>query len=584
VKLTTFHILKRTVRYARPFWLHIILLFILNLLATPIALLKPIPLKLIIDNGFGSLPVPTFISTFFPGNFEYTFQTIVLIAAGLVIVTALIENVNNIIVWLLETFTGEKLVLNFRTILFNHIQRLSLAYHDKKGIFHSLYRVQWDSMSSRSLLIDNLSPLLSSSVTLVSMVFIMFLINWKFAAIALCVIPPLYLLTKISSRRLKKDWNKVKEDESMAMAVVHEVLSALRVVKAFGQEENEQERFINKSDKAVKGQIKLAWIGSSYNFLMGMVFASGTALFIFIGAGYVKSEQITLGELTMIMAYLAQVFGPLQSINRRINNLQSSFSGLERVFNLLDQEKEVRENPNAVHLVKAKGNIGFRDVSFTYENGKQALHNISFDVITGDRVGIMGSTGAGKTTLISLLMRFYDASDGSIVIDGENIRKFKLADYRNQFSLVLQDTVLFSSSIAENIRYGRPSATDKEIIDAAIAANAHDFIINCTKGYETEVGERGMQLSGGERQRIALARAFIKNAPILILDEPTSSVDMNTEKVILEAMERLMAGRTTFMITHRVDTLHSCKLVLHLENGRLIDIKGKHDMDFSDQK
>jgi ATP-binding cassette, subfamily B, bacterial len=578
-KYSTIGIFIRTLSYARTYWLHIFIIFALNLLATPIALLRPVPLKLLIDNGFGSLPVPKYISFFFPADFQFTFTAVIIIAASLILVTALVENINVVITWVLETFTGEKLVLNFRTILFNHIQRLSLSFHDQKGITHSLYRIQWDAMNTRSLLIDNLLNLISSTISMISMLVVMFSINWRFAMIALGVIPLLYFLTRQSSVRLKKDWNRVKDDENLAMAVVHESLSALRVVKAFGQEENEQERFISQSDKALKGQIRLARIGSFYNFLIGMVFACGTALSVFLGAEYVKSGKITLGDLTLIMAYLAQLFIPMKNISKKINDLQGSVTGVERVFRLLDQEKEVEESPHALHLLKSKGSFSFSNVSFSYENNVQVLHNISFNIRAGDRVGIMGSTGAGKSTLISLLMRFYDATEGIIGIDGVHIRKFRLADYRNQFSLVLQEPVLFSTTIAENIRYGKPGATDKEIVDAAKAANAHDFIVKSNNGYDTQVGERGMQLSGGERQRISLARAFIKNAPVLILDEPTSSVDLKTEGLIMDAMERLMAGRTTFLITHRLDTLSTCNIILHIEGGMLVDVLRDFDLD-----
>ena len=579
MKYTAIGLYKRILMNARPFWPYLVIIFILNLIATPIILLRPLPLKLIIDNGFGSLPVPGFISMFFPVDFQFTFFAVIMVAVGLVVLTALIENINILFMWILETLTGEKIVLQIRTILFNHIQRLSLAFHDRKGISHSLYRLQWDAMSARSLLIDNLSPLLSSIITLVSMMFIMLSINWRFALIALCVIPPLYYLTRLSAKKLKKGWDQVKDDEYLAMSFVHETLSGLRVVKAFGQENNEQARFTRQSEQAIKGHMKLAWTGSMYHFLIGMALAAATALFIYLGATYVKSGQMTLGNLILIMAYLAQLFGPLQSINKTINDLQSSISGVERVFTLLDNEKEVTENVNAKHLTKSIGHISFRDVSFGYQIDSLAIQHITFDVKAGDRVGIMGSTGAGKSTLVSLLMRFYDASGGIITIDGEDIKKYKLADYRNQFSLVLQEPVLFSTSIAENIRYGRPGASEKEIINAAIAANAHDFIIKSKAGYETTVGERGMQLSGGERQRIALARAFIKNAPVLILDEPTSSVDLKTEGLIMEAMERLMMGRTTFMITHRLDTLSSCNVILHLEEGRLMDAKRDSGMN-----
>ena len=555
----------------RPYWAHIGGLFLLNLLSTPIALLKPFALKFLIDSGFGSQPVPGFISALFSSTFIFEFTDIVWIAAVLVILIALIENIYGVVSWVLETFTGEKLVLNFRIILFNHIQRLSLAYHDKKGTSDSIYRIQSDTMSVRSFLTGQISPLVSSVITLVSMIGIMFLINWHFALIAMSVIPPLFFLTRVSTKRMRKDWKKVKEDESLAMSVVHEVLNSIRIVKAFVQEEYEGKRFIDKADEAIKGQIKVAWSISLFNLIVGVIFAIATALFIYLGAEYVHAGKMTLGELTLVIAYMAQVFGPIQSISKNLNGIQSSVASIERVFSMLDHEKEVQEDPEAMHMVKAKGFIEFKNVSFFYEKSQPVLHDISFKVKAGDRVGIMGSTGAGKTTLLSLVNRFYDPTNGSILIDGTDITKYKLPDYRNQFAIVLQEPVLFSTSIAENIRYGKPNAAEKEIIEAAKSANAYEFIVKCKHGFDTLVGDRGMQLSGGQRQRIALARAFVKNAAMLVLDEPTSSVDVRTEAQIIEAMGRLMEGRTTFMITHRLDTLDYCNVILHIENGRLVE-------------
>ena len=581
MQYSTYHLIKRIIEQARPYWIHILGSFMLTLLATPVALLKPYALKILIDSGFGNQPLPDFITFFFPAGFNFSFSTVAIIAAVLVIAIALIDNIFNVAEWMLEVYTGEKLVLGFRTRLFDHIQRLSLAYHDKKGTADSLYRLQWDTMGIRSFLISNLSPLVSSVITLISMIAVMFFINWHFALIALCVIPPLFILTRRSTIRLKRDWNKVKDDESIAMSVVHEVMGSLRVVKAFGQEANEGERFSNWSNKALKGQIKLAWMGASFYFIVGMIFATGTALFIYLGATYVHEGTMTLGNLTLVLAYLAQIFGPLQNISKKLNDIQGSVSSIERVFTLFDQEKEVKESPNAIHLYKTTGAFEFKEVSFSYEKENAVLQNISFEIKPGDRVGIMGSTGAGKSTLISLLTRFYDAASGTITIDGVDIKDYKLEDYRKQFSIVLQEPVLFSTSIGENIRYGQPGASQHDIIEAAKAANAHEFIMNFKDGYDTSVGERGMQLSGGERQRISLARAFIKNAPVLILDEPTSSLDIKTESQIMEAMERLMKGRTSFMITHRLDTLSTCNLILHLEHGRLVEVKRDEQIDIA---
>ena len=577
-------LLKKTFHEARTFWPHITFLFVIKLLATPLALMGPVAIAILIDSAFGSVALPAFVKFFFPANYEFSFNIIIAISASILILTALIENIVAVLAWVFETFTGEKIILKFRATVFNHIQRLSLTYHDKKGISDSIYRMQWDTTGLRTFLLDNIFPLVQSVITLLSMVIVMFLIQWQLASIALCVIPPLFILTRLSSKRLNRDWNRVKEDESLAMSVVHEVLSALRVVKAFGQENNENTRFIKQSGKAVQGHIKVAWIASSFNFLMGMVFSTGTALFIYFGAKYVQSGQMTLGQLTLVISYLGMVFGPLQSISKNYNNLQSSVISLNRVYALLDHEKEVKETAHSTYLNRAKGSFAFQNVSFEYLNDKTVLEDISFDIKAGDRVGIMGFTGSGKSTLISLLMRFYDTTNGTISIDGHDIKQVKLADYREQFSIVLQEPVLFSTTIKENIIYGKPDATEKEIIDAAKAANAHDFITRCINGYDTEVGERGMQLSGGERQRISIARAFIKNAPVLILDEPTSSVDIQTEAKILEAMERLMIGKTTFMVTHRLDSLSTCNVILHLEQGKLVEVVRDHDINYIARK
>jgi ATP-binding cassette subfamily B protein len=272
------------------------------------------------------------------------------------------------------------------------------------------------------------------------------------------------------------------------------------------------------------------------------------------------------------MAYLAQLYGPIEAISKKAADMQSSLVSAERAFALLDEEPDVAERPNARPLSRASGAVAFRDVSFAYDRDRTVLHRFTFEVAAGTRVGIAGSTGAGKTTLVSLLTRCYDPIAGQILLDGVDLRDYRLADLRNQFGIVLQEPVLFSTSIAENIAYARPSASAEEIIAAAKAANAHDFIARLPSGYATLVGERGICLSGGERQRVALARAFLKNAPILILDEPTSSVDVRTEAAILEAMERLMQGRTTFLIAHRPDTLRLCDTLLIVENGRLATV------------
>jgi ATP-binding cassette subfamily B protein len=356
------------------------------------------------------------------------------------------------------------------------------------------------------------------------------------------------------------------------MSVIHETLSSLRVVKAFVKEDHENQRFIKKSHKAVRGQLKVALIGGGFDLLVGLLIATGTALFLYFGAVYVRNGSITIGDLVLIMAYLGQLFGPLTTISKQINYLQSSFAGLERAFFLLNEKEDVEESKNPITLERSKGLVEFKNVGFYYKRDQYVIEDISFRIEPGRNVAIVGPTGSGKSTILSLLTRFYEPCNGEILVDGINIKHYKITDYRNQFGIVLQEPVLFSTTIAENISYGKPEASYDDIIKAAKAANAHSFISKFPEAYDTQVGERGMQLSGGERQRISIARAFLKNAPILILDEPTSAIDVNTEAIIMDAMERLMEGRTTFLVTHRLDTLNKCDLLIHLEMGKIIDV------------
>jgi ATP-binding cassette subfamily B protein len=385
----------------------------------------------------------------------------------------------------------------------------------------------------------------------------------------------LFLVTQVYRRRLRKRSREVKRLETSALAVVQEVLAALRVVKAFGQEDREQERFFRRSSEGVQARLRLTLIEGGFGLLVGLISAIGTSAVLWVGIRHVQSGVLTLGELLLVMSYLSQLYDPLKTMSKKAASLQSHLAGAERAFALLDEAPDVVERPKARPLVHAAGAVAFRNVSFAYEQERPILHDLSFEIPAGTRVGIAGTTGAGKTTLVSLLTRFYDPTAGQILLDGVDLRDYKLADLRSQFAIVLQEPVLFSTSIAENIAYARPGAGEREIAAAAQAAGAHDFITRLPQGYATLVGERGMRLSGGERQRIALARAFLKDAPILILDEPTSSVDTKTEAAIMMAMEQLMRGRTTFMIAHRLSTLDLCDVRVDIEYGQIMSISNQ---------
>ena len=367
--------------------------------------------------------------------------------------------------------------------------------------------------------------------------------------------------------RLRDSWHRSKQMDSSAISLVQEVLGSLRVVKAFGGETQEQERFVLQSGKGVGLRIAVSYRAGVFKLIVGLTIAVGMALALFIGGLHVRSNRITLGDLVIVMAYLAQLYTPLAMTTNKIGALQSALASIERAFSVFGEPAEVIERPDARALARAKGSVIFQHVSFGHRDNSPVLDNVSFEVAAGSSVGIVGKTGAGKTTLVNLLSRFYDPTDGRVLLDGVDIREFKLADLRNQFGLVPQDPVLFSRTIADNIAYTSADAAENDIIEAAKAANAHDFIMKLPDGYRTVVGERGATLSGGERQRVALARAFLKNAPILILDEPTSSIDLKTEALIMEATQRLIRGRTAFIIAHRLSTVKNCDILLTIEHG-----------------
>lgn len=564
-------IYRRLLLQVKPYWFHIAGTFLLDLLSTPLALLTPLPLKIVVDNVIGSEALPSFLDALLPATLARSKTTLLVFAVSFVVFIAILRPLLGLASSLLRTYTSEKMVLEFRARLLHHAQCVSLSYHDSKGTFDSTYRIQYDAPAIQWTTIDGIVPLIITSLWLVGMFYVTALIDSQLALIALLVSPFLFLVTRISSGSLRTQWLDYQKFESSAMSVVQEVLGAVRVVKAFGREERERERFVHNFSKAIWIRIRVVAIQNFVSSLINLITAVGYAVILFMGVQHVQTGILTLGELLIVESYIVQLYGPLQSIGNQVTGLQRSLASAERAFLLLDQAPDVVEIKNAQPISRAKGAVTFHNVSFGFNNN-QVLEGISFEVPAGTHLGIAGKTGAGKTTLVNLLMRFFDPTSGQILLDGVDLRDYKLADLRNQFAIVLQEPVLFSTSIAENIAYAKPDASEREIIAAAKAANAHDFISKLPQGYETQVGERGMCLSGGERQRISLARAFLKDAPILILDEPTSSVDTKTETAIMEAMERLVHGRTTFMIAHRLSTLDICDLRMEIEDGRLINL------------
>lgn len=554
-------------RLIAPFRGRLALILLVTLTAIPLSLLTPVPLKIAVDSILGSRPLPPALDAVTPSSMVQSQGAMLVFVFGMYVVIMLANQVQGLALWRLSSYTGERMILAFRSRLFEHLQRLCVSYHDEHGPADSAYRLQHDAASIKQIPIDVVIPFVRSTAMLAGIVTLMFMIDWELALIALGLAPLIFGLTNECGRRLRKKWSEVKRTETATMRCVHEVLSATRVVRAFGRERDEHRRFVDHAVDWVKGHNQLAKIGSGFDFALSMVVACGTAGALLLGIYHVQKGLLSLGDFLLAMAYMAQLVGPLDMATKKVAELQSCATGFRRAWSILSVPPAVSESAHPVPISRAEGAVSFKDVSFSYDGKRQVLHRTSFTVPAGTRVGIVGKTGGGKSTLLNLLTRFYDPTEGAVTLDGIDLRDYRVEDLRRQFAVVLQEPVLFSGTIADNIRYGRPGCTDAEVERAAKAAHAHDFIQALPDGYATEVGDRGGRLSGGERQRISLARAFLRDAPILILDEPTSSLDVQTEGAIMEAMEELMRGRTTFLIAHRVSTLKHCDLQLTLRHG-----------------
>jgi len=561
---------RRLARQAAASWHLVAVLFLVSLLASPLALLAPLPLKIAVDSVVGSRPLPGFLNALLPAGAARSTSGLLILVAALAVFVALANQLQVAVQKYLTVLAGERLQLDFRAQIFRHLQRMSLSYHDTIGTADSVYRIQQDAPAIRSIVIDGFIPLVGSAVTLAGMVYVTIRIDWQLALVALATSPALLLVARAYRPRLRSQSREVRRLESAALGVVHEVLGALRVVKAFGQEEREGDRFVHRSGDGVLGRVRLALAEGRFAVAIGLITAVGTTIVLYLGIAHVRSGMLTLGGLLLVMGYVAKLYDPMKTISRKVATLQGYLVSVERAFAVLDERPDVEERPDAQPIARARGAVAFENVSFSYAPDRPVLHDVSFVIAAGTSVGIEGATGAGKSTLINLLTRLYDPNAGGILLDGVDLRDYRRDDLRRQFAVVLQESVLFSASIAENIAYAVPGASREQIVAAARAANVHEFIERLPQGYDTEVGERGVKLSGGQRQRIALARAFLKDSPVLILDEPTSGVDAHTEAAIVEALGRLQQGRTVIIISHRPSAVARCSAMIRIEHGRIV--------------
>ncbi|HUN89603.1 MAG TPA: ABC transporter ATP-binding protein [Terriglobales bacterium] len=552
----------------RPYRLHLAGSVALAFLSTPFALLVPLPLKLVVDNVLTHQPAPAWLERYLPNAWLRSNTNLLASAISFLLLLGLVMQLQVLASWMLQTYTGEKLVHDFRARLFWHVQRLRLSFYDRSGTADVAYRIQHDAPAIQTAIVQGILPFVTAVFSFAGVAWVTCKMDLPLALIALSVSPALVYLSRSASLKVHDGWHRVKELDSSAMSVLTEVLSAVRLVKAFGRESDEDERFATRSSQRVDGQMRLALTQAVYYCLTALLITFGTAAALWVGTRHVQAGLLSVGDLLVVMAYMTQLYEPLRTMSNKIPEVQASLVSLERAFALLDEVPETLSSAGRpIHRVS--GRIEFQNVAFAYHNQRRVLDHISFEIEPGTKVGVLGPTGSGKSTLLSLLTRFYEPAEGSILLDGIDIRELRLRDLRDQFGIVPQDPVLFNCSIAENIAFSTPDVSQETIVAAAVAAHADQFIQLLPEGYETQVGDRGCCLSGGERQRIAIARAFLKNAPILILDEPTSAVDSKTEAAVISALDALLRGRTSFMIAHRLSTLERCDLLLHFDSGEI---------------
>lgn len=564
----------RVLPYLRPYTKLVIISIVLLIFTALLGLLTPWSLKILIDSVLGDHPLPLGLDAYLGPVSENRYLILWLLVAASLLIALASDGFN-----VLETYINTKIdlgiVLDFRSDLFEHAQNLSLAFHDQRKTGNLMYAINYQA-DAAARLIMSAPPLATSLITLVGMFWITFSINSKLALASLVILPLLYYAARYYITNIQERLMKVKAMEGESLSIIHEAITMLRVIVAFNREKYEYRRFRKQGEEALGARVKLTVRQTLFNLAVNFITVIGSTLIFGLGAYEVLQGRLTGGELLVFLAYVAAVYQPLEAISMTVGSLQDQITSLRIAFDLLDTKPEIVDAPDAIKIERAKGDLKFDTVGFSYQGREDTLKDISFEARAGEVIAIVGPTGAGKSTLISMIPRFYDPSGGQILLDGMDIRKIKIESLRQQISIVLQEPLLFSGTIVENIRYGRLEANMDEIIEAAKSANAHDFIMRLPKQYGTELGERGAQLSGGERQRIAVARAFLKDAPILLLDEPTSSIDSKTESVILDALDRLMVGRTTFMVAHRLSTIRHSDKIIVVNHGQLVE-QGTHD-------
>jgi ATP-binding cassette, subfamily B, bacterial len=569
-------IYRRVLKYYRGFLPRSLLALSFSFAAIGLNLLKPWPFKIIVDQILpGRLKVFQFG---FPPFLGREIQTPVLDAIKAIALLCLAMVIIQLL-WSLFSLAsnymfvkiGLQALLRLRTELYAHLQRLSLKFHDTRRSADSSFRVAYDSQAIQTIYNKGFTNIVASGVTLIGTFAVMLRLDWQLTLLSVAIVPLLIGTIYIFAKRIRTQSTTIQEQESALLTQTQEGLSSIRMVHAFGREEFEVSQFRQQAHGSLQANLRLTMTNVKSGLAISTLIVIGTAAMYYVGSLHVLAGTLTLGALLVFIAYLVMLYQPLESLTYTAWAMEGATAGARRCFEILDRRDDVVDSDNAITVEKTNGAIAFRNASFGYDSGREILSSVNLEIAPNQILGLVGGTGAGKSTLLSLVPRFYDPTAGHVTLDGRDIRNVTKKSLRQQIAIVLQDTLLFSTTVRENIAYGRPDATDDEIREAARRAQADTFICQLPNGYENQVGERGGHLSVGQRQRIGIARAFLKNAPILLLDEPTSALDPTTESAIMETIKELMCGRTTIIITHRIATIHNVDQIVVLENGRVVE-------------
>jgi len=553
-------IYRRVLQYYRPFWPQTVFGLVLSLVGIGLNLLKPWPFKLIVDDVLTSAD-----------DLHQDKRSFVLLLCAALVAVQLLWGIVNWVTNYLFVKIGLQALLKLRTDLYSYLQSLSLKYHDARRSSDSSFRVAYDSQSIQTIYNKGFTNIFGSTITLAGTFVIMVQLDWQLTLLSLGIVPLIVAAIYFFAHRIRRESTFIQEQESAMLAQAQEGLSSIRMVHAFGREEFEVRQFHRQARQSLQANLRLTLTNVNSALVISTLMVIGTAAMYYVGTLHVLAGTLTLGSLLVFSAYLLMLYQPLESLTYTAWAMEGATAGAKRCFEVLDRQDDVVDSPNAIAISSARGSIEFRNVSFAYAQDRHVLLNLDLTISPNQIVALVGGTGAGKSTLLSLVPRFYDPTSGSVMLDGRNLREITKKSLRAQIAIVLQDTLLFSTSVRENIAYGRPDATEDEIVEAARRAQADEFIRQMPNGYQSAVGERGGHLSVGQRQRLGIARAFLKNAPILLLDEPTSALDPATESTIMETIKELMRGRTTLIVTHRLATVHNVDQIIVLEHGHIVE-------------